>query len=201
MGKTSRRSSEDYSSKKRHHRRGSSSPRRRSPSDRGKTKVEKITTLTPASRRDKVDLKSLKARSSRADPKRRSRSRSDSRSSYSRSSSRHSERKESPHVTTRRMSMQQHTLSLLPNDPIVVEAIKNEGDFDNFPEITQKSRDSLKARGINYLFPVQFESFRSVWARKDLIVRDLTGSGKTLGFGLPMVEYLRKNKCLGTGRI
>lgn len=37
--------------------------------------------------------------------------------------------------------------------------------------------------------------------RKDLIVRDLTGSGKTLGFALPVVEYLRKNKLFGTRKI
>lgn len=37
--------------------------------------------------------------------------------------------------------------------------------------------------------------------REDLIIRDLTGSGKTLGFALPLVEYLRKNKCFGTGKI
>lgn len=79
--------------------------------------------------------------------------------------------------------------------------MKNEGDFDNFPEITQKTRDSLKARGINYLFPVQVNSFRHVMKRKDLIVRDLTGSGKTLGFALPLVEYLRKQKTLGSGKI
>jgi superfamily II DNA/RNA helicase len=59
----------------------------------------------------------------------------------------------------------------------------------------------LRARGITSLFPVQFESFRLIWNRKDLIVRDLTGSGKTLGFSLPLVELLRKNKTLGSGRI
>jgi superfamily II DNA/RNA helicase len=37
--------------------------------------------------------------------------------------------------------------------------------------------------------------------RKDLIVRDLTGSGKTLGFSLPLLEYLRKCKTLGSGKI
>ena len=37
--------------------------------------------------------------------------------------------------------------------------------------------------------------------REDLIVRDLTGSGKTLGYALPMVEYFRKNKTFGTGKI
>ena len=41
-------------------------------------------------------------------------------------------------------------------------------------------------------------SFRNVYNREDLIVRDLTGSGKTLGFALPIVEYLRKNRLFGT---
>jgi len=41
-------------------------------------------------------------------------------------------------------------------------------------------------------------TFRNVFNREDLIVRDLTGSGKTLGFGLPVVEWLRANKCFGT---
>lgn len=65
----------------------------------------------------------------------------------------------------------------------------------------QKSRELLIARGINALFPVQYESFKHIWSRKDLIVRDLTGSGKTLGFSLPLVEWLRKNKTLGSGKI
>ena len=34
-----------------------------------------------------------------------------------------------------------------------------------------------------------------------MIARDLTGSGKTLGFGLPITEYLRKNGMLGKKRI
>ena len=41
-------------------------------------------------------------------------------------------------------------------------------------------------------------TFRNVYNREDLIVRDLTGSGKTLGFALPIVEYLRKNKLFGS---
>lgn len=81
------------------------------------------------------------------------------------------------------------------------DILKVEGDFSNFPEITQKTRESLIARGITYLFPVQVGSFRHVTARKDLIVRDLTGSGKTLAYALPTIEYLRKSKTLGTGKI
>jgi superfamily II DNA/RNA helicase len=44
-------------------------------------------------------------------------------------------------------------------------------------------------------------TFNNVYNREDLIVRDLTGSGKTLGFSLPTVEYLRANKLFGTGKI
>lgn len=74
------------------------------------------------------------------------------------------------------------------------------GAYTNFPDIHPLSAEGLKKRGINYLFPVQYESFKIIYGRQDLIVRDLTGSGKTLGFALPMVEYLRKNKLFGTGR-
>jgi len=34
-----------------------------------------------------------------------------------------------------------------------------------------------------------------------LIARDLTGSGKTFAFGLPMVEYLRRHRHLGSRRV
>lgn len=44
-------------------------------------------------------------------------------------------------------------------------------------------------------------SFYPIYNREDVIARDLTGSGKTLGFCLPVTEYLRKNKMLGTRRI
>lgn len=40
-------------------------------------------------------------------------------------------------------------------------------------------------------------SFKKIMARKDMIARDLTGSGKTMGFSLPTIEYLRKNKLFG----
>jgi hypothetical protein len=43
-------------------------------------------------------------------------------------------------------------------------------------------------------------SFNDLYNRGYMMVRDLTGSGKTLGFSLPLVEYLRKNKLFGTRR-
>lgn len=72
------------------------------------------------------------------------------------------------------------------------------GDFANFPQIQKKTVEVLEARGIVALFPVQYMTFKNVYNREDLIVRDLTGSGKTLGFGLPIVEYLRANRHFGT---
>lgn len=58
----------------------------------------------------------------------------------------------------------------------------------------------LVARGINELFPVQYSTFRRIYDKEDLIVRDLTGSGKTLGFCLPMVTTLRRERLFGSGK-
>lgn len=56
------------------------------------------------------------------------------------------------------------------------------------------------ARGITKLFPVQYNTFRKIMNHEDLLVRDLTGSGKTLGFCLPMVEMFRRDKIFGGGK-
>jgi superfamily II DNA/RNA helicase len=76
-----------------------------------------------------------------------------------------------------------------------------DGSFDNFAEIHPKTIAHLEAKGITSLFPIQWNSFYPIYNREDVIARDLTGSGKTLAFGLPLVEYLRKNKFLGKSMI
>jgi len=55
----------------------------------------------------------------------------------------------------------------------------------------KKTRILLKKRGIKYLFPIQEKTFFMVFQGKDLIARDRTGSGKTLGYALPLIEKLR----------
>lgn len=65
------------------------------------------------------------------------------------------------------------------------------GAFSNFPDIAEKSVETMMKHGYKYLFPIQQHCFNPVFCRDDLIARDLTGSGKTFGFGIPLIEYLR----------
>lgn len=75
------------------------------------------------------------------------------------------------------------------------------GNYKNFPEIPQKSVEVLTSKGYLGLFPIQQACFRPIYNKKDIIARDLTGSGKTVAFGLPTIERLRKEKLLRTGRV
>jgi ATP-dependent RNA helicase DDX21 len=75
------------------------------------------------------------------------------------------------------------------------------GDFKNFPEIPRRTAEVLASKGIVGLFPIQQSCFYPVYTRKDMIARDLTGSGKTFAFGLPLIEFLRKNQLFGTGKV
>lgn len=80
-------------------------------------------------------------------------------------------------------------------------SVPQDTNFESFPEITSRTADKLRSKGIESLFPIQQHCFYSIYNREDMIARDLTGSGKTLAFCLPMVEYLRKARLLGTRRI
>lgn len=77
----------------------------------------------------------------------------------------------------------------------------NDGDFAFYPELTQQTRVNLIAKGITSLFPIQQHCFKPIYSREDIIARDLTGSGKTLGFALPVVEYLRRQRLLGSRKV
>ncbi len=51
--------------------------------------------------------------------------------------------------------------------------------------------DALDARGITAPFPVQRRVIRDVLDGHDVLVESPTGSGKTLGFGAPLVDLLK----------
>jgi superfamily II DNA/RNA helicase len=76
-----------------------------------------------------------------------------------------------------------------------------DGEFSSFPEISQKSVANLEKKGFLNLFPIQQHCFYPIYQRYDVVARDLTGSGKTFAFGLPIIEYLRVKKALGNRRI
>ncbi|XP_066931874.1 nucleolar RNA helicase 2-like isoform X1 [Clytia hemisphaerica] len=79
-------------------------------------------------------------------------------------------------------------------DTVSSEKIRNQqkedGDFSNF-EISKKTTKKLKANGVEYLFPVQAETFAACHKGNDVIVQARTGTGKTLAFTLPILEILR----------
>jgi len=76
-----------------------------------------------------------------------------------------------------------------------------DGEFSSYPEIHKRTVEGLTAKGYLNLFPIQQHCFYPVYQRHDLIARDLTGSGKTFAFGLPITEYLRRQKLLGNRKI
>ncbi|MBL8968670.1 MAG: DEAD/DEAH box helicase [Spirochaetaceae bacterium] len=63
--------------------------------------------------------------------------------------------------------------------------------------------DSLKAAGLREPFPVQTEAIPLVLARRDLLARAPTGSGKTIAFGAPILQNLltsARRTAAGSGR-
>src|SRR3954468_6718568 len=52
---------------------------------------------------------------------------------------------------------------------------------------------ALEKRGFTSPFPVQERVLPDALAGRDLLVRSPTGSGKSLAFGIPMVESLEAN--------
>ena len=69
----------------------------------------------------------------------------------------------------------------------------NKENFSKY-RISTSTMDVLRKKDIHYLFPIQEATFDPIFDGKDVLGRDLTGSGKTLGFALPLIEKLRSKK-------
>lgn len=63
--------------------------------------------------------------------------------------------------------------------------------------ISQDILDALATKGITSPFPIQEEAIPVALTGRDLIGQAKTGTGKTLGFGLPILEKLGANPGLG----
>ncbi|MBK8013848.1 MAG: DEAD/DEAH box helicase [Deltaproteobacteria bacterium] len=61
--------------------------------------------------------------------------------------------------------------------------------FDDMP-LSPEARLGLKALGYELATPVQAATFEPAMAGEDLMVQSKTGTGKTTGFGLPMIERI-----------
>lgn len=70
---------------------------------------------------------------------------------------------------------------------------RDPGDVRNFP-ISAETLDALAARGITKLFPVQYCTFNEIYSGRDVLARARTGTGKTLGFSLPIIERIIADK-------
>lgn len=86
---------------------------------------------------------------------------------------------------------QTRMLSLLrPDVKEEDQDVKESGDFSKF-RLSEEIIQRLKGKKINYLFPIQSETFDFIYDGYDLIGQARTGTGKTLSFVLPLVEKLK----------
>ena len=84
---------------------------------------------------------------------------------------------------------------------------KEKGNFKHF-NISKKTIKKLQGnssiktsspilysldRNVEFLFPVQTQSYQYIYEQKDCVVQAYTGTGKTLAFALPTVEILQND--------
>ncbi|CAF0850614.1 unnamed protein product [Rotaria sp. Silwood1] len=74
----------------------------------------------------------------------------------------------------------------------LTDADKEKGNFKNF-NISKQTIKKLQNRNVDFLFPVQAESYKQIYDQKDCLVQAYTGTGKTLAFSIPTVELLQKD--------
>ncbi|KAJ2394380.1 hypothetical protein GGI23_004708, partial [Coemansia sp. RSA 2559] len=68
----------------------------------------------------------------------------------------------------------------------------NELSVNNFP-LSDASKEALRKRGIEALFPIQASTLQPILDGYDVLGRARTGTGKTLAFSLPMIERMLKS--------
>lgn len=67
--------------------------------------------------------------------------------------------------------------------------IKLRQDFEELTYFIRRPAvvQTLQKKGIEYFFPIQYETFDAIKFGCDLIGRDKTGSGKTIAYALPIL--------------
>ncbi|CAF3338707.1 unnamed protein product [Rotaria sp. Silwood1] len=80
----------------------------------------------------------------------------------------------------------------------LTEKDKEKGNFKNF-NISKKTIKKLKARNVEFLYPVQTVTYTSIHEQKDCLIQASNGTGKTLAFAIPIVELLQADKSVELG--
>ena len=57
-------------------------------------------------------------------------------------------------------------------------------------KVSRKTVANLAKRGIESFTDIQYQAFEPVYEGRDMIARSRTGTGKTIAFGLPVIEKL-----------
>ena len=125
-----------------------------------------------------------------------------SKSSKSSKSSDSKDSKEKKVKKTKKDAMTPPDSTVATPDDTGSEAGSEESDpnaLENF-RISKESMGNLRAAGIKALFPIQVMTFDHVYDGKDVVAQAKTGSGKTISFGLPLIEKLLLNPPQGRGR-
>jgi ATP-dependent RNA helicase DDX21 len=76
-------------------------------------------------------------------------------------------------------------------------------DQENTPPVDSKDVDAetvaiLLGKGISTYTPVQGQTYEHILAGRDMIARSRTGTGKTIAFGLPVIQHLGRFSGLDT---
>lgn len=74
------------------------------------------------------------------------------------------------------------------NRKVAIDPLRE--DLIDDVNITSATKDALRAKGFTKLTPVQCQSLDYITSGNDIVVRSRTGTGKTLAFGIPIIESL-----------
>ena len=70
-------------------------------------------------------------------------------------------------------------------------------EFTEIPQLDPRTIAQFKDWGYVGLRPSQANTFEAIYEKNNVIARDLTGTGKTLAFCLPLVERFWKEQKFG----
>lgn len=77
-----------------------------------------------------------------------------------------------------------------------IQKLKGRSGTAGHPHPHPHSSSFISARNVEFLFPVQAESYKHIHDGKDCLVQAYTGTGKTLAFSIPIVELLQNDSSL-----